>query len=323
MMGAHLLLLAGLISIAATRYLPAARWVYQAPGRGLAAWYAALASIVVSGAAAVASTVLRWPVTQRTVCAWWALCVDAVSGNLGPLGRLASWVMVAAVIVGVATATRRIVGAVAETGRAVREHRRILSMIGRPDARLGAIVVDDERLAAYALPGRRQGIVITSGALDTLPASQVQAILAHERAHAQAHHHLLLTGARLLHQAFPALQVFAGAYRQIDRLVELHADDIATRAHLPLDLARALVSCAEAAARPSGVPVPVLAAAAHGGDAVERVHRLLTPPAALTAGQRLAVSAGLTAVVVAPIAVALFGLVFPGLGACLPIAVGG
>ncbi len=160
--------------------------------------------------------------------------------------------------------------------------------------------------------------MITSGALATLPYSQLDAILAHERAHTTGHHHLLLATARLLTHAFPAVAVFAHAHLQIDRLVELHADDIATRRHAPLDLTRALVTCAEATTRPAGVPVPALAAAAHGGDALERIHRLLQPPAQLARRHRLAVTGTLAVLIGAPILVAVLGLTFPALGACLP-----
>ena len=319
MIAMHLLLLAGLISLTATRLLPKARWAYHAPGLGLAAWYAVLASIVASGTGAGMSLLARWPATQKTVCSWWAFCVDALSGNLGIIGRTIGWAAIAALAVTGGFAARRLTAVLRDTARVLRDHHEALSLVGRPDPQLGAVVLDDDRPAAYALPGWHSRIVITSGALASLPTCQVQAILAHERAHTRAHHHLLLTTARLLTSAFPSLTVFADAHRQIDRLVELHADDIATRHHNPIHLARALVACAEAATRPARVPMPAMAAAAHGGDALERVHRLLTPPAGLSRRRRLAIGAGLFALATTPLVVAALGMAIPALGACLPI----
>ncbi|MFE9695112.1 M48 family metalloprotease [Micromonospora sp. NPDC005806] len=319
MIAIQLLLLAGLISAAATQILPNARWVYRAPGLGLAAWYAVLASVTVSGLVAAASLVARWPATQKTVCSWWAFCVDVLSGDLGPIGHAIVWTSIAGLAAGAGFAVRRLATVARDAARLLREHHNTLTLIGRLDPRLGAVVVDDPVPAAYALPGRRHRIVITSGAIADLPAPQVAAILAHERAHTRHHHHLLLAAARMLTKAFPAMAVFADAHRQIDRLVELHADDIATRAHAPLDLARALVACAEAATRSQCAPVPAMAAAAHGGDALERVHRLLTPPPPVSPRRRLAITASLIALTATPIAVAALGLAIPALGACMPV----
>jgi len=322
MIAMHLLLLAGLISVAATRLLLKARWVYQVPGLGLAAWYAVLAAVIVSTAGAGASLLVRWPATQKTVCSWWAFCVDLLSGELGVIGRIAGWAMLGGLVVAAGFAARRLAAALVRTRRLVRAHHDALTLIGRPDPHLGAIVVDDSRPAAYALPGRRHRIVITTGALTWLPSAQVAAILAHERAHTRHHHHVLLAAARALVTAFPSITVFAGAHRQIDRLVELHADDCATRTHAPIDLARAIVACAEAATRPARTPlVPVSAAAAHGGDALERVHRLLTPPAPMGRRRRQAIAAALVMLATTPLLVATLGLAIPALGACLPLPV--
>jgi Zn-dependent protease with chaperone function len=134
-------------------------------GLGLAAWYAVLASVIVSTAGAAASLLARWPTTQKTVCAWWAFCVDLLGGELGAAGRILGWVAVAGLGVVAVSAARRLVAAFVRTTRLVRDHHDALTLIGRPDPSLGAVVVDDPRPAAYALPGRRHRIVITTGAL--------------------------------------------------------------------------------------------------------------------------------------------------------------
>jgi hypothetical protein len=63
----------------------------------------------------------------------------------------------------------------------------------------------------------------------------------------------------------------ADAEQQVARLVELHADDAATRGCDPRSLATALVLLATAAS-------PASALAAGGTDSVQRIHRLLGPP---------------------------------------------
>jgi len=319
----HLLLFAGLVAVAASRWLPWAEWVYRSPQLGLAAWYAVLVSVVGSVAGAAGSLLLSWPATRDMVCSWWAWCVEGLRGGHGTLGRLVGWTALAvAVVVMVRASWAGWRAARAAAGRR-REHAEALALIGRDDPRLGVRVVDHPRPAAYLLPGRGGAVVVTSGTLRELPAGQVAAVLAHERAHAHGRHHLLLDGVRLLAAAFPRVAVFGHALRQIDRLVELRADEVATTCgHSGLELARALVALAEAARRPPTpvpVPVPVGAMAVTGGDALERVHRLLRPPAPLPRTTRLALTAGLVGLAAAPVGLLALAAVFPALGACVPM----
>ena len=67
-------------------------------------------------------------------------------------------------------------------------------------------LIDDEHPAVYCLPGRRR-IVMTTGALRCLDARQLEAVLAHERAHLSGRHHLVLTFANALKDAFPGGRV--------------------------------------------------------------------------------------------------------------------
>jgi Zn-dependent protease with chaperone function len=316
MTAVHLLLLAVLISVLAPRLLPTAGWIYRAPGLGLIAWYAVLASTVLAITAAALSLLVA-PAVRQTVCGWWLLCLDALAGRLGLIGHAAGWLVVAGLGVVAGRAVPVAVRAARHGLRLRSEHLAALAILGRPDPALGAVVIDDHRPAAYALPGRNGRIVITTGALATLPIGQVEAVLAHERAHSTGHHLILLSTVRVLTAAFPGVTLLKDAHRQIDRLVELRADEVATRTHDPYELARALVACAEAAQRLARLPVPATAASAHGGDVLERVNRLLDPPSALRRGYRLAITAALAGLVSAPAIVAGLGLAVPALGGCL------
>ena len=117
----------------------------------------------------------------------------------------------------------------------------------------------------------------------------------------------------LLQRAFPRVELFAVARRQIARLVEMRADQVAATGRAPLDLARALVTMAISTAAPSG------ALAATGGDAVERVHRMLRPPAPLHRGVRAGLLAAMAVVALLPLAATALAWAEPVLATCLPL----
>jgi len=314
---AGLLLWAGLVAAVATRVLPRARWVYRSPGLGLCAWYAVLAVLVSAVPAAVVVALMGWSDTRAAVCGWWAWCVQAAAGGYGSTGRLLAVVLGAALL----AVAARVVRAGWQTGRTLaRRRRRYTAMLaaGRDRPDLGATVVDSPIAAAFVVPGGPGRVVLTTATLQVLPAAQVAAVLDHERAHAAGHHQLLADTARLLAAAFPTATVLARARQQIDRLVEMRADDVAARRHARLDLARALVTMAQAGRRVDAV-VAAGAVAANGADALERVRRLLEPPAALGTPVRLTVGAGLAALAVTPVLLVVLAGLFPVLSGCPPI----
>ncbi len=313
-----LLLLAGLVSAYSTRVLPRARWVYRSPGLGLCAWYAVLAAVGSSVPAAAVVVLVGWSGTRAAVCSWWAWCVRAAGGGYGPVGRLlAAGLGAVLVVVGLrAAAAGWRVGRVLARRRG--EYAAMLAAVGCQRADLGATVVDCPVPAAFVVPGRPGGVVVTTGTLQVLPAEQVAAVLAHERAHAAGRHQLLADVAGLLAAAVPTAAVFVHAHEQIDRLVEMRADDVAARRHCRVDLARALVTMAEASRQADGV-VPTGAVAVTGADALERVRRLLHPPAALPTPVRLGIGVGLAALAVTPLGLIMLAGLFPTLSGCPPI----
>lgn len=135
------------------------------------------------------------------------------------------------------------------------------------------------------LPGRRR-IALTTGALACLDNGQVDAVLAHERAHLSELHHLILALAVALEHAFPAIRFFAVAARQITYLTEVAADDAAARRALRLTLAAALLAA---------VAVGVLAAAlAAGGKCRSAAHQPPhRPPLRGSMARRVGTSAAL------------------------------
>jgi bla regulator protein blaR1 len=184
------------------------------------------------------------------------------------------------------------------TGREERRHAETARLVGHPEPGLGATLVDHPQPAAYCVAGRHPTVILTTGALRALDPGQLDAVLAHERAHLAGHHHRLRAMARIARQVLPFLPLMRDADVQVARLVELHADDAATRASDPGALAAALVVLA------TGVsPAPALAAAAT--DAVQRIHRLLRPAEPVGRIRRQLLRAGVAALAVTPALLAL------------------
>jgi Peptidase family M48 len=186
--------------------------------------------------------------------------------------------------------------------RAVRrqavQHAQTARLVGRPDPDLGATLVDHEQPAAYCIAGPHPTVILTTAALQTLDSDQVDAVLAHERAHLASHHHRLLAIARIGRQVLPFVPLMRDADTQITRLVEMHADDAATADRGARPLATALALLATAAG-----PAPGLAAAAT--DAVQRIKRLLRPAEPLSRLRRRLLGAGAAALALTPVLLAL------------------
>ena len=184
------------------------------------------------------------------------------------------------------------------TGRQALRHAQTARLVGHPEPALGAVLVEHPEPAAYCVSGRHPMVIVTTGALRALDDGQLDAVLAHERAHLAGRHHRLLAMARIAGQVLPFLPLMRDADAQVARLVELHADDAATRASDPRSLATALVVLATGAS-----PAPALAAAAT--DAVQRIHRLLDPAEQLGRVHRQLLRATAVALALAPVLLAL------------------
>jgi len=183
-------------------------------------------------------------------------------------------------------------------GRQALRHAQAARLAGWPEPALGAVLVEHPEPAAYCVAGRHPTVILTTGAVAALDPAQLRAVLAHERAHLAGRHHRLLAMARIGRQVLPFVPLMRDADLQVARLVELHADDAATRASDPRSLATALVVLATA-----GSPEPALAAAAT--DAVQRIHRLLGPAEPLGPVRRHLLRATAAALALTPVLLAL------------------
>ena len=190
------------------------------------------------------------------------------------------------------------VGHVRAVGRQALQHAQAARLVGRPDPALGAVLVQHPEPAAYCVAGRHPTVILTTGAVAALNPAQLDAVLAHERAHLRGRHHGLLAMARIGRQVLPFLPLMREAGTQVARLIELHADDAARRAHDPGTLASALVVLATGAS-------PAQALAAAGTDTVQRIHRLLRPDEPLGRGRRQLLRVTAAALACTPLLLAL------------------
>ncbi|MFD0419364.1 M56 family metallopeptidase [Streptomyces sp. NPDC127108] len=295
-----LLLLAALTAVVAPRLLARADWVEREPVVALWAWQCVVAGVLLCCALSM---------TFSAASAW-----QAVRGHLfapAPRGVVEAyalgptpWAAVTAVALacgGVWTAamlTREI--ARARTRRTKRRAELVVRAPLLPGEEPGAdrlVVLEGERPDAWWLPGAAPQLVITTAALRRLKGRQLDAVLAHEQGHAQARHDWLLHCSGALAAGFPQVPVFAAFRDEMHRIVELAADDVASRRFGRLTIALALVELNEE----RGVFGPCPTPQAH---VPQRVHRLLSARPRLTAGRRLRLTAAAALVPVVPLLVA-------------------
>ncbi|MCQ8769743.1 M56 family metallopeptidase [Streptomyces telluris] len=302
-----LLVLGALVAAMAPRVLTRSDWPDREPVVALWVWQCAVATVLLCCLLAMAlSAAAAWEAVRGHV---FAIAPHGVVEAYA-LTAYATWAAPLAVALAsgavwtAAMLTREI-----SWSRARRRQRRAELLVRSP--RLPGeepggdrlVVLEGERPDAWWLPGgTAPQLVITTGALRRLKGPQLDAVLAHEQGHARARHHWLLHVSSALANGFPQVPVFAAFRDQVHHLVELAADDSASRRFGRLTTALALVELNE----DRGVfgPCPTQLS-----QVPTRVHRLLAPAPRLTAARRLR----LTAVAALVPAVPLLVTFVPGL----------
>lgn len=283
-------------------------WPSRSPRLGIWVWVAlstatVTAAILAAIALAVPSLHLN-PALADLLHGCWASVLAHYSTTSGALTGATG--LVAAVGL-TARLLHRLVAESLAARRLRQRHRQAVLLLGHPDPTAGVLVLPDRTPAAYCLPGRPGLVVCTSAALDDLRADELQAVLAHERAHLEGRHHHLLTRATALRSAFPFVPTFRLMQENLAALVEMRADDVARAASSPRVLAVALLKFA-------GATTPRVALGASGAGLVARVHRL-----AWKGGLRYRAAAAAAALGLAVLATpVLIALGFPPVHDCPP-----
>jgi Zn-dependent protease with chaperone function len=297
--GAVLVAYAALVGTLGSRMLGRARWTARAPLLGivtyLTAGWSVVAALGLAGLTlAVHATALGGGLSHLIgACVLRLRATYATPGGatVAGLGLTLAGAVAARTAVTAITHLRAV-------GRQASRHAQTARLVGHREPALGAVLVEHQEPVAYCVAGRYPTVILTTGALQALDPDQLDAVLAHERAHLAGHHHRLLAMARIGRHVLPFMPLMQEADAQVARLVELHADDAATRGRDPGPLATALVVLATAAS-----PSPTLAAAAT--DTVQRIHRLLGPAEPLGRARRQLLRATAAAIALAPALLAL------------------
>lgn len=296
-------LTACLVLVAGPR-LARAQWVLRAPALAIFMWQMLCVTTVLGIGLIGATPMLHWDNTHSAVCQAWQLCLDALRGAHGSAAQAAA-VLGAALLA--LLATRLFLGGWRQAGAEWQQRRMLRTIVNLTGNRLPGLnitVVPSVQPAAFLLPGERADVVLTSAAVHQLDGDELHAVGAHERAHAAGRHYWLLRIVQLLQRALPCIPLFALAERQVHRLVELWADDVAIRSSRPLSLARALVVLAEGRSGSSTPGMPALLAA-DGGDTAERLSRLLQPPEPMARSVTRFTAIGAALMPLLPVTVAL------------------
>lgn len=265
----------------------------HAPRFGVAAWLVAIGTVLLSWLAAAGIFLVKlathWSYPRVLVesCLTWFLVLvsDSAGVALVTLGSIA-----AALALLAAVSSVRLTRTVARIRARAHAHAAAVRLVGHPQGNT-YVVVEAAEPAAYCVSGRPPAIVVTSAAIAALDDDELAAVLAHERAHLNGHHSLVVTTLRGLAAVFPRLTLMRQGASEVSRLLEMCADDASARRHGPAVLLSGLITMCRA--------TPAAALAAADVAVLARAERLATPPGDPAAARARAALISLIAVMVA------------------------
>ncbi|MEE1755354.1 M56 family metallopeptidase [Streptomyces sp. SP18CS02] len=296
-----LLTLGVLVALVAPRLLAPADWPEREPVVALWVWQCVVAAVLLSFALSMTfSAAAAWQAVQGHVFA------SAPHGVVEAyaLGTHRPWSALLAVLLacgGLWTGAKLFLEV--RRARSHRRRRRAELLVRAPllpgeEPGTGPLVLlEGERPDAWWMPGAAPRLVVTTAALRRLKGHQLDAVLAHEQGHARARHDWLLHCSAALAAGFPRIPVFAAFHGAMHRLVELAADDVASKRFGRLTIALALVELNEHRGVFGPCPTP-------DAQLPQRVDRLLAAAPRLTPGRRLRLTAAAALVPVVPLLVA-------------------
>ena len=274
------------------------RWPTSSPSLGIVAWQAMTISVFVSfvlaGVTLAAHAIPKSGLVGTVLHACSVFLSDENGASESSVLPALGAVLAAGFIAGLFWAAQR---GLRRQAADARRQLEALRLVCSPHHELDIAVLDHEVPTVFCVPGRgpEPRVVVSRGALEALTPSQMRHVLAHERAHLAAHHHLVLRWA----EAFAVvLRGHFGTDRalvRLEELVEMHADDAAGPQHRR-ELAEAVVALA-------GGAHPQVALGARG-CALRRVKRLTSPVEPMRSRTRVGVLLGATGLLTAPALIA-------------------
>jgi Zn-dependent protease with chaperone function len=233
--------------------LAAARWPDRAPAAAVVLWQA----ITLTGVLCALGVVLAAPEELvRAIGAGEPVGTAALIGAL-----LVATVIVVRLLVSLIGVTRR--------SRARRaRHRTMVDLLDRAERRPayaveGLRILDGALPMAYCVPGRTPRVVLSGGALEVLDDAQIGAVIAHEQAHLRHRHEIVRESFTAFYQAVPPPLRSRRPLDAVHLLLEMVADDAASRRAGRATVRAALERLSDSA----------------GDDGRRRLDRLAAPPA--------------------------------------------
>ena len=245
--------------------LARAAWPRRIPGAALVLWQA----IALAGGLSMIGSLLVFglmPFGGDLPHAAAVFASDLVAGELPPQAHFPEmFALAGAVLLGV----HLLLNLVRTAWRAERQRRRhaqLLRLLSDPlPERPGTRVIDHAAPVAYCLPGVPKAVtVLSAGLLDLLSDEELAAVIEHERAHVQQHHHVLLVAFGAWRSALPWFPIATRAQEAVGLLIELLADDQARRTVSERNLSRAVARVALATATSVETPDAVLSSGIEG-----------------------------------------------------------
>ncbi|WP_243063019.1 M56 family metallopeptidase [Humibacter sp. RRB41] len=288
--------------------LARASWPRRMPGAALVLWQA----VALAGGLSMIGSLLVFglmPFGDDLLRAAGAFTADLFAGRLPPEANFPEmFALAGAVLLGVHLLLN-LVRTAWRAERQRRHHAQLLRLLSDPlPERPGTRVIDHAAPVAYCLPGVPRAVtVLSAGLLDLLSDDELAAVVAHERAHVQQHHHVLLVAFSAWRSALPWFPIATRAHDAVGLLVELLADDQARRTVSERHLSRAVARVALATSASRGAAsdaAPALGIATIPPTAGEwadaRVTRLTDATAPAAPALRLTVLASAVALVAVP-----------------------
>ena len=277
----------------------------HAPHLAIAAWLAAIASVLstwlVAAVLVVVDVARHWDSPAAVLAACITRLHAVAVGDVGIAPQSGLLALAAAASAATATLVVRLARAVVRLRGTAHEHARAVHIVGCRTADENVMVLEAHEPAAYCVAGRPPAIVVTTAALAVLDDEQIAAVLAHEGAHLAGHHPQLVSALRALVTVLPRVRLMTVGAAEVSRLLEMCADDVAVRQHGRSALLSGLMGLAGAASAPAA------ALGAANVAVLSRAERLVASPPALAvrARARTALAISLTVIVAGPMITAV------------------
>ncbi|MEO6714412.1 MAG: M56 family metallopeptidase [Mycobacteriales bacterium] len=292
-----LALLAALTGVAMPRLLTRLP-LDRAPRLGVVLWQATGLATLLAGALALAALAVPLPALSSDLGRTLQVCVMALQeAYRSPAGHAIRALAGVSLLLVIGRIAFGLWASLRRAAQLRSRHRDLLALVAVDVHGLGnAVMVDHPAPLAYCVPGRHATIVLTAGALRALDRDELQAVVAHERAHLAGRHAWVLSGVEALATSLPFVPAFTVARAEVAQLLEMLADDAAGQRHGGIVVASALLTLGR-----SCVPAGTLGASDTSGG--QRARRLLAGAPRLPLAAGIAGYLAATLLIAAPVAV--------------------